>query len=128
MTIDKTIILPKSCGHVTLKGDHLEMSHGDVQDVSDGYHTFRELYEHRYRLFLALMQAYYPLACKSLKNHNGSQWEGWFIAWIRLPTGQISYHLPMRFWDECPGAIHETCYDYDGHTSADVLERLKRIS
>jgi hypothetical protein len=27
----------------------------DMGDVSDGYHTFNELYEHRHMLFLMLM-------------------------------------------------------------------------
>lgn len=38
----------------------------DAEQVSDGYHTFGELYAHRCILFAALCHAHEPLAWKSL--------------------------------------------------------------
>ena len=96
--------------------------------VSDGYHTFDELYEHRHALFIALMsnceryERWYSLA-----HSDGSEMEGWFIAGIKLPSGQISYHLPIRLIEEME-VMQVRCLDiapaWDGHTSADVIQRL----
>jgi hypothetical protein len=59
-----------------------------ANDVSDGYHTMDELYQHRYALFCALCKIYdnyvTPLSSrvtvyKSKKHHDGTMYEGWFI-------------------------------------------------
>ena len=94
-----------------------------VQYVSDGYHTFKELYEHRHALFIALLSVI-DNAWKSLKHHDGSSFEGYFIAGIELKGKMISYHLPNELW----AYVHATPLDFapewDGHTPADVVERL----
>jgi hypothetical protein len=35
----------------------LDMPEEDRNDISDGYHTFKELYDHRVKLFVALCNA-----------------------------------------------------------------------
>lgn len=97
-------------------------------EVSDGYHTFDELYEHRCTLFLALMKAHPALSWISTKHHDGSGWDGWFIAGIKAPTGDVTYHLPARMWSlacETGAAILETGMWWDGHTPAQVVERIQ---
>lgn len=101
--------------------------------VSDGYHTFDELYAHRCKLFAAVMLAgdtftgYAGSAFKTWRNDKGEEWEGWFIGGINTPHGQITYHLPAAMWDSLPIRELEMNTDYDGHTSADVLERLDKL-
>ena len=95
--------------------------------VSDGYHTLEELYAHRCKLFMALMQAWPEYAWVSKLHDDGSGIDGWFVAGMNLPTGPITYHLPMDMWPlvdklECP--ILELAPKFDGHTSRDVLDRL----
>ena len=104
----------------------------DTNDVSDGYHTFGELYEHRITLYMALAKQLSGCAgdvWKSELHSDGSRFDGWFVLGIgRDPGDQITYHLPEKHWDEC--AFAETLTqapDFDGHTPADVLERLKRL-
>lgn len=98
--------------------------------VSDGYHTFDELYDHRCLNFLAFQALWrqaalpYTSAWKSRKHHDGSAFEGWFIAGMQMPQGQISYHIPGKYWDLCKAYERETAPEWDGHTSADVIERL----
>lgn len=42
--------------------------------------------------------------------------------------GQISYHMPAEWWDKLPSVnVIERNELYDGHTSADVLQRLKLL-
>ncbi len=96
--------------------------------VSDGYHTFDELYDHRCTLFLALMKQLPAISWYSDKHHEGDMFSGWFIAGINLPTGVITYHLPMSLW-----AIVELTQArslpraprWDGHTAADVIKRVR---
>lgn len=97
--------------------------------ISDGYHTFDELYEHRCLLFLAVMKAHPQLAWRARAHDDGSVQEGWWVAGLNLPTGPISYHLPDRVWPLLDGTAIETrerAPKWDGHTSADVLDRLGR--
>jgi hypothetical protein len=107
----------------------------EVGKISDGFHTFDELYDHRIVLYIAL--------CKALKDQHiifrtqihsdGSKWEGWFLLGLNVGKGrQISYHLPMSYWEECDFARNPIAEGlpvpkFDGHTSEDVLERLKNL-
>lgn len=96
-------------------------------EVSDGYHTFNELYEHRHALFLNLMKLMPSDSWFSRKHSDGSEMEGWFIAGINLKTGMVTYHLPDRLWNVAKktGAnLREIGAAWDGHTSKDVIFRL----
>lgn len=105
----------------------------DCGHLSDGYHTFDELYEHRHQLFIALCRrlAKWKFVWRARFHHDGTMFDGgWFILGINSRSGeQISYHIPIRLWDECAFA---TTYDsipwpFDGHTPEDVLNRLRDL-
>jgi hypothetical protein len=87
-------------------------------DISDGYHTFDELYEHRCLLFinLCLMQ---PEKCAWKFDY-----PGWFCLYLETPKGQISYHLPVQMLRLITAIKKDQDYKWDGHTSQQVLERL----
>lgn len=93
-------------------------------NTSDGYHTFNELYEHRIALFIALMNAHREISWWSRFHSDGTFMEGWIIAGMNLPTGDITYHLPV---DHIPLDIVELhqAPPWDGHTPADVVKRLQ---
>jgi hypothetical protein len=108
----------------------------DTNKISDGYHTFGELYEHRITLFIALCKAifnFYPNPPKiwmTSKHSDGSSYAGWFLVGINTESGeQISYHLPDSKWADCCAfaELIDHAPEFDGHTSADVLERLKKL-
>lgn len=103
-------------------------------EVSDGYHTFGELYEHRIALFLALAQRVDDVmptgnVWRSKLHSDGSSIDGWFIMGIDTEPGrQITYHLPMSRWDDTGFMVTlDRAPEFDGHTSADVLVRLRRL-
>jgi hypothetical protein len=99
-------------------------------EISDGYHTFAELYEHRHSLMLALMHSLSSLSWFSRRHADGELPFGdnkWFIVGIQLPTGPITYHLPIRLFDLArkTGAQElETGRPWDGHTADEVVSRL----
>lgn len=97
----------------------------DMGEVSDGYHTFNELYEHRHWLFLAL--ACWNGGWAARAHADGTKIEGWFIAGMTLAqVGDITYHLPDRLWPvvEALGMVVEAAPEWDGHASQDVVARL----
>jgi hypothetical protein len=115
----------------------------EADEVSDGYHTMTELYEHRFALFCALIKqcnftnqvaedhgADYPLYTlwKSKFHEDGTMYDGWFIAGIIYSDEkQLSYHLPLGWWDRCEANIYGKAPKWDGHTSKDVIHRLGEL-
>lgn len=112
----------------------------DTNLISDGYHTFGELYEHRITLFITLCRTLRQVGMlldseaaikvwRSKLHHDETAYDGWFIMGINLDKGnQISYHLPESKWQETNFCVTLTkAPEWDGHTSADVLERLKSL-
>lgn len=112
--------------------------------VSDGYHTMDELYDHRICLWIALCKLWEETRSQSQwkeedgrkyftfrsKFHSdGSFFDGWFVLGIINKDGkQLTYHLPTAYWNECDFAKEfEKSPKWDGHTPDDVLERLKEL-
>lgn len=92
--------------------------------VSDGEYTFNDLYALRHALFIALCHAHRNLAWKSLVHEDGSMFDDYFIAGIRLPEGMVTYHLPIELWDVLQVEELGAAPAWDGHTAQDVVDRL----
>lgn len=91
----------------------------DIQDNHDGYHTFRELYNCRHVLYLALANTRPDIFFKSEKDNH---FKGWFLVWSDLDGKQISFHLPNVYYELFKLDIKDCVYD--GHTTQDVIDRL----
>ena len=126
-------------------------------ELSDGYHTFDELYEFRKMYNAALFNQWAQQSAleidreeayrvegfdiptwtpkynvhKSRLHHDGELCFGdkkWFIVSAMLPTGLISNHYKMEDWDLFKvPEVDKALYEFDGHTGKDVLERLRDI-
>lgn len=126
--------------------------------ISDGWHTFRELYEFRKIYNAILFNEWAKLGNnshtvpleeggtttytakqeprynvhKSWKHNNGKycfdEEKKWFIVSAMLPTGLISNHYKAKDWDlfKVP-EVEKALFEFDEHTGADVLERLKAL-
>jgi hypothetical protein len=91
------------------------------EDISDGYHTFDELYEHRCLLFINLCLLEASRCC--WKADPGTP--GWFILYWDSDAGQISYHIPDGLRSLIEKHIdRKDDHQWDGHTSANVRFRL----
>jgi hypothetical protein len=115
---------------------------GEVQKISDGYHRFSELYEHRIQLYIVLC-AFIAMVdqtnsirrktesrvWKSKLHSDGSCFEGWFVLGIHKEKGrQITYHLPMEKWEDVFFAEElDRAPEWDGHSGEEVLVRLKEF-
>lgn len=114
-----------------------------VENISDGYHTFKELYDFRASLQAALFNEWAKTnhlppnhqeprydVHKSMRHHDGIKcFDGsWFIVSAILPTGQISNHYPMELWDLFQIPEHKKCkHAWDGHIASDVLWRINSL-
>ena len=88
-------------------------------EISDGYHTFNELYHHRAVLFSVICNEHPKIAWKSLHHHIGGQpmYEGMFIVGINTSDGQATYHYDVDpYWGMFDVPVLEYAPEWDGHT------------
>ena len=108
------------------KNDNIISSASSIEELSDGYHTFNELYDFSREYNAALVNTGVWKSHKSYRHHNGELCfgGGWFIVMIDTPFGQISNHYETKYWDEFHCEEKEVADEWDGHTEKDVLNRL----
>jgi hypothetical protein len=87
-------------------------------DMSDGYHTFDELYEHRCLLFINLCLAHVDDA------YWRPHYEGWPLIGLLTKEGQVTYHVPEKYLPLFKDKIGTVGPEWDGHTPQDVVKRL----
>lgn len=97
-------------------------------DLSDGYHTFNQLYYQRCVLFASLVRLNKDKSWKSFKHSDGkycfdSNGE-WFIVGIDTPIGSYTYHYEKKYWDLFECQELECGKEWDGHTEEDVTRLL----
>lgn len=97
----------------------------DVDKISDGYHTFADLYEQRLILSAALAKNN-PHAWKSKRHEDGSVpfGGGWFIMGFDTDEGCYTYHYELKDWDLFQCKELDKGKPWDGHTSKDVRRLL----
>lgn len=97
--------------------------------VSDGYHTFDELYHHRAILFAVICNNNPELAWKSKLHDTGDMYEGMFIVGIDTPKGQATYHYDIKpYWDIFNVKELDHAPKWDGHTSDDAIMRIASLA
>lgn len=120
----------------------------NAKGISDGYHTFGELYEFRAVLNIKLFKMmewhakmlwqkgegykHFPYnnpTWRAKLHSDGSMFDGMFILGLyNAPGQQITFHYHLDKWDDCDFAkTLDKAPEWDGHTPADVLERLKAL-
>ena len=103
----------------------------DMSSVSDGYHTFAELYKYR-MLYNAVAVRHWRLSgygvTKSWRHHDGELCfgGGWFIVTAQLPQGQVSNHYPAEAWGMFTVPELDVAPKWDGHTPEEAAERIRK--
>jgi hypothetical protein len=103
------------------------------ENTSDGFHTFKELYDLKMSLHAALVNEWAKQhqydTHKSYKHGDGTLCfgGGWFIVMGTLPSGDISNHYPEQDWDQFHCPARETAKEWDGHTTREVIARLQSL-
>lgn len=101
----------------------------DKGEISDGYHTFNELYYYR-MLYNAAFFNMLPKEWvhKSKKHHDGEECfgGGWFIVIANLPTGQVSNHYKLKDWGLFDIQEKEIADEWDEHSPQEAADRLHK--
>lgn len=107
-----------------------------TENTSDGFHTFKILYEIRKAYNVALFNEW-AIADKynvhKSRKHNDGEYpfgnDNWFIVCAELPNGQISNHYTMDNWDlfKIP-EYTRALLPFDGHDTIDVIDRLLKLN
>lgn len=117
-------------------GDNEENSYEDmtpeingIGDISDGYHTFNELYHHRAILFSVICNMMPDKAWKSKLHHTGDMYDGMFIVGIETPEGQATYHYDINpYWDMFKVKELQKAPQWDGHSPQDAIKRISTLA
>lgn len=105
--------------------DFLRKENISRKDISDGYHTFDELYYHRMILFSLLLNSHPGISWKAKKHHDGTMFDDEsFICGIETPKGQYTYHYHLKHWDMFKVKEFEFAPEYDGHKPSDITRLL----
>jgi hypothetical protein len=144
MALKRVFILAKQPLKITMEDekDYIKIrAEGKEVWCGDTYHTLEELYKHRYALFIALCKIYdnylTPLSSrvkcwKSKLHSNGTMFEDSFVLGMTIteftgPESQITYHLPLEYWNKINVIELSHAPPYDVHDSNDILERLMKL-
>ncbi len=98
----------------------------NIDDLSDGFHTFRQLYYQRMMLFAVIVKQNKDKAWKSLRHEDGELCfgGGWFIVGVDTPEGSYTYHYEDNFYSLFDCEELERAKHWDGHTEKDVTRLL----
>ncbi len=104
----------------------------DVGQVSDGFHTFNQIYDTRMAYnaaFFNLLEKIQPgSVVKSFRHHGDEEpifGGGWFAVRALLDGKQVTQHYKEECWYNfnCP-EVENLPEEWDGHTNADAIIRL----
>ena len=105
-----------------------------IENISDGYHSFKELYEFRMiynalAFTLAYQSGDLVGVQKSRRHHDGEPCfgGGWFVVFAETAYGQITNHYEEKYWDlfQIP-ETEKITVEFDNHTSEEVLFRIQK--
>lgn len=102
-----------------------------TKEISDGHHTFGDLYRHRIILFCTLCNLLPELSWKSKKHfdeENDPMFNGSFIAGINTPEGIATYHIKLKYWELFKVTELERAPKYDSYSSEDVIDRILSLN
>ena len=99
----------------------------DTNNISDGSHTFDELYYHRMILFSIICNSHKNISWKSYEHHDGTMHKDMFIVGIDTPKGQYTYHYKKRYWDLFDVNVLDKAPEWDGHKPKDITRLLSLL-
>ena len=95
-------------------------------EISDGSHTFDELYYHRMILFSLFCNEHKNIAWKSKLHSDGTMFDDYFIVGVTTPEGDYSYHYQLQYWDKFNVKELDRAPEWDGHEPSDI-DRLESV-
>lgn len=122
----ESVLIDEAAKAIQELNDRPKIPETGIGDLSDGYHTFNQLYYQRMMLFAALVRVYKDRAWKSYRHEDGELCfgGGWFIVGIDTPEGSYTYHYETDNFDLFDCVELPVGKPWDGHTEQDVTRLL----
>jgi len=95
--------------------------------ISDGYHTFDELYEHRMILFSVILNSNKQKSWKSKLHDDGTMFDDYFIVGITTTEGNYTYHYHIDNWDLFDVKELQYAPKWDGHQPSDITRLFSLV-
>ena len=111
--------------------ENKESKNISTKEISDGHHTFGELYRHRIALFCTICNLLPEISWKSKKHfdeENDPMFFDSFIAGINTPDGIATYHIKLQYWDLFDIPELKRAPKYEFYSSDESLERVLSLS
>ena len=102
-----------------------------TKDISDGHHTFGNLYKHRIILFCTICNLFPNDSWKSRKHfddNNDPMFNDSFICGINTPRGIATYHIQNKYWNLFDIPEIEHAPRYDNYSEDEVLQRILSLT
>lgn len=113
------------------------MENDDFDHVSNGHHTFEDLYNQRLILTAVIVNTYPYISWKTKRDEYGEPWfddtedmtnpDNHFLVSITTPKGEYGYHYHNRYWNMFNCKELARSNHWDGYTSDDVDRLLSLI-
>lgn len=101
----------------------------NVKNISDGHHTFGDLYYQRAIMMSVILKSYPKSSFRSKKHDDGTMFNGDFIVGANTPKGQYTFHFKLKYWSLFDGInTLEKAPKYDGHQPEDVDRLISLIN
>lgn len=94
------------------------------QQISDGYHTFEELYYHRMVLFSVICNQNKSRSWKSKLHDDGTMFDDYFIVGVTTEEGEYTYHYHLDYWNHFDVVEVDRAPVWDGHKPEDITRLL----
>jgi hypothetical protein len=111
------------------------MGKPDIGGITDGYHSFDDLYEFRMAYNALLFNEWANLGLydvhKSWRHADGELCFGkdnYFVVVATTPAGQITNHYHGEHWDLFKLPERERAVEWDGHTALEALQRMLQLA
>lgn len=105
----------------------LKLEVENIGEISDGYHTFNELYHHRMMLFAVICNQNKNVAWKSWKHDDNTMYDDYFIVGVETPKGDCTYHFHKDYWYLFEVREVEKAPRWDGHKPEDIDRLLSLV-
>jgi len=100
------------------------------KQISDGEHTFEELYDQMEVMFCSLCNLYPHISWKTTNPYDPKEEmpKDMFIAGIYTPMGQATYHIHQKLWDVLHVSELPREPEHDNMSEEDAVFRIYSMS
>jgi hypothetical protein len=96
--------------------------------ITDGYHTFGELYSERMQYDILLSKIFHKESWRSKKHDDGSMFDGYFIMGYKTNDGDYTHHYKLEYWGLFNHVQELTqAPSFDGHSAKDAHRLLSLL-